>query len=117
MSQGSGRGVDPNPDYWDSYTNLQRVKHDLIRRYLGGWFAKLGSWSGRVLYVDTHAGRGRHMGGELGSPLVALKTLLTHSHRARLLGSCEFVFYLSATNRTSMDSPERSENSARSRRE
>lgn len=85
--------VDANPEYWRSYSNLQHIKHELIRRYLGGWFPKLGSWAGRVLYVDTHAGRGRHLSGELGSPLVALRTLLTHRHRDRLLRSSEFAFH------------------------
>jgi three-Cys-motif partner protein len=79
--------------YWAEYSNLQRVKHELIRRYLGGWFAKLGSWAGKVLYLDTHAGRGKHLTGQLGSPLIALDTLLKHSHHHRLLQRCEFVFY------------------------
>ncbi|MEZ4330891.1 MAG: three-Cys-motif partner protein TcmP [Myxococcota bacterium] len=87
------RAVDENPRYWREYSNLQRTKHDLIRQYLGGWFAKLGSWAGRVLYFDTHAGRGAHASGQLGSPLVALNTLLTHSHRDRLLRNCEFRFH------------------------
>jgi three-Cys-motif partner protein len=80
-------------DYWADYSNLQEVKHKLIRRYLGGWFPKLGSWSRRVLYVDTHAGRGRHLSGELGSPLVALKTLLDHHYRGELLRRSEFEFH------------------------
>jgi three-Cys-motif partner protein len=64
--------ADTNPAYWTEYTNLQKVKHDLIRNYLGGWFPKLGFWAGRVVYFDTHAGRGAYTTGELGSPLVAL---------------------------------------------
>lgn len=84
--------ADSNPKYWQEYSNLQRVKHDLIRQYLGGWFAKLGSWAGRVLYFDTHAGRGAHTTGHVGSPLVALRTLLDHSHRHRLLQRSEFRF-------------------------
>ncbi len=36
---------DQRPEYWAEYTNLQRVKHDLIRMYLGGWLAKLGHWA------------------------------------------------------------------------
>ncbi len=85
-------GNDKVPDYWEDYNNLQRVKHALVKRYLDGWFAKLGFWAGRVVYCDTHAGRGRHAGGELGSPLVALRSLLNHSHRDQLLARCEFVF-------------------------
>ena len=58
-----------------------------------GWFQKVGRWAGRVLYVDTHAGRGRHVSGELGSPLVALKTLLEHSYREQLFKKSEFRFF------------------------
>ena len=80
--------------YWDDYSNLQHVKHRLIHEYLNGWFPKLGSWAGRILYVDTHAGRGRHASGHEGSPLVALRTFLEHKHRERILRNCEvrFVF-------------------------
>jgi 23S rRNA A2030 N6-methylase RlmJ len=54
---------DTNLSYWEEYTNLQFVKHKLIEEYLKGWFPKLGSWSGNILYIDTHAGRGRYKGG------------------------------------------------------
>lgn len=84
--------TDPNVAYWQDYGPFQKVKHALVRLYLGGWFAKLGGWAGRVLYIDTHAGRGRHVSGEPGSPLVALQTLLGHSHRDRLLQQSEFRF-------------------------
>ena len=83
---------DPSPGYWQDYGQFQHVKHELIRRYLGGWFPKLGTWAGRVIYVDTHAGRGRHASGEHGSPLVALQTLLNHSYRDNLLRRSEFRF-------------------------
>jgi three-Cys-motif partner protein len=89
---GPRESADSNPEYWKQYTNFQRVKHELIRQYLGGWFPILGSWSGRVLYLDTHAGRGAHAAGQLGSPLIALQTLRQHSHRDRLLRRCEFRF-------------------------
>jgi len=52
---------DPNKTYWDEYTNLQHTKHRLIHEYLNGWFPKLGSCCGRILYVDTHAGRGKRL--------------------------------------------------------
>jgi three-Cys-motif partner protein len=84
--------ADPQPDYWADYNNLQRIKHELIRSYLGGWFPKLAKWSGRILYVDTHAGRGKHTTGHLGSPLVALRTLLEHSHRDQILRNSEAKF-------------------------
>lgn len=68
-------------EYWDSYNNLQRVKHQLVREYLNGWLPKLtlGQFgSKKVIYFDTHAGKGRHESGELGSPLIALSTVLNH---------------------------------------
>jgi hypothetical protein len=52
------RRSDPNPAYWEQYGPFQQVKHELIRCYLNGWYPKLGTWARRVLYVDTHAGRG-----------------------------------------------------------
>jgi len=88
----NGSCADPNPDYWQQYGNLQHVKHELIREYLGGWFPILGSWARRVLYIDTHAGRGRHATGDFGSPLVSLRTFLHHHRRDRILERCEVRF-------------------------
>ena len=85
--------ADRNPQYWQEYGTFQKVKHDLIRNYLSGWFPKLGTWAGRVLYVDTHAGRGRHRSGQPGSPLIALRTLLKHSYREKLLQQSEVRFF------------------------
>jgi three-Cys-motif partner protein len=84
--------ADTNPEYWAEYTNLQQIKHDLIRCYLGGWFAKLGFWARRVVYLDTHAGRGAYASGHLGSPFVALDTLLKHRALDQLLKRSEFRF-------------------------
>ncbi len=44
------------------------------------------------MYVDTHAGRGKHKGGQEGSPLVALRTFLDHSWRDKILKRCEVQF-------------------------
>ncbi len=85
--------ADTNPEYWQEYGQFQKVKHDLIKHYLDGWFPKLGTWAGRVLYVDTHAGRGRHRHGESGSPLIALDTLIRHFYRDELLKQSEVRFF------------------------
>jgi three-Cys-motif partner protein len=47
----------------------------------------------RLLYIDTHAGRGKHRNGELGSPLVALTTLLEHTFRDQMLQDTEVRFH------------------------
>lgn len=86
------RFTDPSPRYWDEYGAFQDAKHRLIKHYLDGWFPKLGAWAGRVLYVDTHAGRGRHSSGQAGSPLVALDTLLRHGYCDELLKRSEVRF-------------------------
>jgi three-Cys-motif partner protein len=88
--------------YWKEYTNLQFVKHKLIKEYLNGWFPKLGSWCGKILYVDTHAGRGKHVSGEEGSPLVALRTFLEHSWRDQILTRCEVRFMFIELDKTNV---------------
>lgn len=44
------------------------------------------------MYLDSHAGRGRHLQGQPGSPLIALTTLLNHRDVSRILDSCEANF-------------------------
>ncbi|MCP4590700.1 MAG: three-Cys-motif partner protein TcmP [bacterium] len=87
------QGADPNPSYWAAYSNLQHVKHELIKEYLNGWFPKLGLWAGRIVYFDTHAGRGTHAQGQLGSPLIALNTFLEHKSRDKILEKSEVTFF------------------------
>ncbi len=53
------------------------VKHQIERGYLGAWFGKL-AWTKRVIFVDGFAGPGRYLGGEEGSPLIALKMANEH---------------------------------------
>ncbi|HZY89016.1 MAG TPA: three-Cys-motif partner protein TcmP, partial [Gemmataceae bacterium] len=43
--------------------------------------------------IDTHAGRGKHLHGQLGSPLIALTTLLNHQSRAQILQKTELRFF------------------------
>ena len=86
---------DPYAQYWSEYSNLQRVKHDLIKQYLDGWLPKMTlgpTGFKRLLYIDTHAGRGKHLTGELGSPLVALSTLLNHKAREAILSKARLHY-------------------------
>lgn len=68
-----------------------RVKHDLLRGYLGAWFPILGKYNRRVVFLDGFAGPGVYEGGEPGSPTLALSTVLDHDY-AENLSSTEFVF-------------------------
>ena len=84
----------PNDDeYWNEYDGLQHAKHQILRRYLGGWFPILSSWNGRVMYIDCHAGRGRHNAGQEGSPILALRLLTNHTYLKRMLRSAKVSFY------------------------
>lgn len=68
-----------------------RAKHDLIERYLGGWFPILGRYNGRIIFFDGFAGPGSYAEGEMGSPLIAIETLLDHALFERFSGT-QFVF-------------------------
>ena len=65
-------------EHFENYTKLQHTKHMIIREYLNGWFPKLGHWSKKVLYIDTHAGSGKFKTGQKGSPVVAIETFSKH---------------------------------------
>ncbi|WP_344238034.1 three-Cys-motif partner protein TcmP [Kribbella hippodromi] len=67
------------------------AKHKLLQSYLGAWFPILSKRNGRLLYYDAFAGPGRYSGGEDGSPIIALKTLITHNH-AEPMADTEFLF-------------------------
>ena len=83
-----------NEKYWSEYTGLQEAKHQLLRKYLNGWFPILTRFHGRVIYMDCHAGRGSHETGHKGSPILALQSLLNHKLRAQILHSTNVRFIL-----------------------
>jgi three-Cys-motif partner protein len=70
------------------------AKHRLLQRYLGAWFPILSRSSGRIVFFDGFAGPGEFEGGEPGSPILALQTLLDHQFLERMT-RCEFllIFY------------------------
>ncbi len=59
-------------------------KHLILGNYLDGWFPILGSWHRRLLFIDGFAGPGSYLGGERGSPLIALDCLRRHKKDGRL---------------------------------
>ena len=56
-----------------------KAKHVILRRYLSAWFAILGRNKPHVIYIDGFCGPGRYMGGEIGSPIIALTEALRQS--------------------------------------
>jgi len=66
------------------------AKHQILRKYLDAWLPILGAYNERIVYVDGFSGPGQYMGGEPGSPIIALEAARTH--RANLGGELVFLF-------------------------
>ena len=65
------------------------AKHEILRRYLAAWFPILGTYHGRIVYIDGFAGPGRYSKGESGSPLIALDV----ASNLRTTSAGEIVFW------------------------
>lgn len=68
------------------------IKHRILERYLQGWLPVMAKTNGRIHFLDGFAGPGRYSGGEIGSPLIALKALLSHPHFKKANNQREVVF-------------------------
>ena len=51
-----------------------RVKHILLEKYLKAWIPILGKYESKICYFDGFAGPGEYSDGEVGSPIIALRT-------------------------------------------
>lgn len=67
-----------------------KAKHDILKRYLHGWFPVLSRYNGRIIFLDGFAGPGIYKDGEPGSPKVALEALLKHKYDLAR-NECEFL--------------------------
>jgi three-Cys-motif partner protein len=76
-----GGVVPPTTVLWplDPHTE---AKHRIYTRYLKAWFPILLSQGRGVTYAEGFAGPGQYTGGEPGSPILALRTLLAGRRRA-----------------------------------
>ncbi|GHO96557.1 hypothetical protein KSF_066050 [Reticulibacter mediterranei] len=85
----------PETTIWSMDRHTQ-AKHEILRRYLGAWIPILIHRCGRVRIIDGFAGPGEYEGGAIGSPLIALQTLLTHPAQkvqdAIRRGTVELIF-------------------------
>ena len=78
--------TDSLPTLWPAEPHTL-AKHAILGNYLKAWMAILSQHFGRqhnkpshISYVDGFAGPGEYEGGELGSPVIAIKTSMEHSH-------------------------------------
>ncbi len=67
-------------------------KHFVLKNYMDAWLPIMRRWNGRVLFIDAFAGPGKYEGGQDGSPIVALKSLIEHSERQRMKGEINYIF-------------------------
>jgi three-Cys-motif partner protein len=54
------------------------AKHAILKKYLDAWLPIITKWNGRVLYIDGFAGPGEYVGGQDGSPIIAIKAVTEH---------------------------------------
>jgi three-Cys-motif partner protein len=80
---------DKLPTIWELAPHT-KAKHDLLTRYLGGWYAILSKYNRRIIFFDGFAGPGIYSEGEPGSPALALKVLIDHQYQLETQ-NCEFV--------------------------
>lgn len=67
------------------------AKHIILRKYLDAWLPILTRWAGRVLYIDGFAGPGEYIGGNPGSPIVAINAILEHKVNLRSEIKMKFI--------------------------
>ena len=79
----------PNETLWEIASHT-KAKHEILRGYLQAWFPILNRHHGRIIYIDGFCGPGRYLGGELGSPIIALDVAITH--RRTMSGELIFLF-------------------------
>jgi len=74
------------------------AKHLLLKRYLDAWFPILGSRFNRIYYIDGFAGPGEYLGGQDGSPVIALKSALRHIETGTLSATVNVKFFFVEAN-------------------
>ena len=67
-------------------------KHEVLKQYLAAWWPIMASTNERVLFVDGFAGPGKYAGGEPGSPLIALHSLIDRKPDERMKAEVNFMF-------------------------
>ena len=55
-------------------------KHEILANYLESWFAIMQKYSPELLYLDGFAGPNEYVGGQKGSPQIALDAAMANPH-------------------------------------
>lgn len=79
----------PKTTLWEADPHtLAKIR--IVEEYLKAWLPILSTWNGRIVYIDGFSGPGEYLGGEKGSPIIALETAINHNYR--LLKDKELCF-------------------------
>ena len=81
----------PNTTLWPIGVHTPG-KHLVLRAYLNAWLPILGMTQGRIVFIDGFAGPGAYLGGEDGSPIIAIRALNEHVSKNRISAEVAFVF-------------------------
>lgn len=81
----------PKTTTWDLDPHT-RGKHLVLERYMQAWLPIMTRWNGRVLFIDAFAGPGEYSGGEPGSPVIALRSLIDHRAKSRIRSEVNYLF-------------------------
>jgi three-Cys-motif partner protein len=68
-------------EHFEQYTDQNRVKHEILTKYLGAYVVALRDRASLVHYVDGFAGAGIYAKTHSGSPLLALDLLKKHGNK------------------------------------
>ncbi len=83
----------PEEPVWEIEPHT-KAKHEILRRYLQGWFPIMTSFSRKVIYLDGFAGPGIYRSGEEGSPIIAIRCLMEHKLRERIIRKNNQVIFV-----------------------
>lgn len=75
--------TNPKDTLWEIEPHT-KAKHEILERYLGAWFGIMGRTNPRILFVDGFCGPGKYIGGEIGSPLLALRVAKEHNEKKNI---------------------------------
>ncbi|GAA5033720.1 hypothetical protein GCM10023317_85830 [Actinopolymorpha pittospori] len=88
-----GHGVDQNESVlWEASPHTL-AKHRVYEQYLSKWMPiMIRSWKGDVTYAEGFAGPGVYLGGEPGSPVIALRAVIRDPTLRLLARDLRFLF-------------------------
>ena len=67
-------------------------KHLVLKNYMGAWLPIMSRWNERILFIDAFAGPGEYSGGEPGSPVIAIRSLIDHSAKGKMQNEINYLF-------------------------